>query len=906
MSVRAYIKLSIENEYLEIFPVNEWEFDKALYNGEMFSRYNWCEVELRNRPDLYRDTLSDAYRLYDLIKNKKYNEEIKIKVIWTDTVGIDTVEIEGIFWSFMCNFEDDDERKILKVTPITLDQYTYFLENWDTDIDILTGGNKNKIVNGNFGSWWNDHYPVGWTWFASNILLYRKFDGIIAKIEPSGLISNSVSPPPINVTIDESIQFSFDYEVVHFDEAELEAIPCKRAFMITLYATGGTYYLTEDGSWSMTETWIVFTANGKKSVRVDYFEKMLKYSIVSESIPASGELHVDFNCYDYGISLGRDTYLMLDNVTLYTNTTGFESITINIPTDGFQIDSSLYNSESPLLSRPTLDDYNDQQPIWADHPLYGYFNQDASFNMERGSDTVSGSTGLYDVAQNNLQLSSIITGFLTDVNSEHYLAELSQLTVYEVEQDPITSGEGLWGGILAWITTDYVRILATCEFTRQVAYTQDEPENTPVYPPGIGWYDTGLKDTVNGRKFVRTPFEGGTSWEFYGGNTGTNDINNTVGQLKYWGNPYIASLSSRRAYVDGSSKTYEKGIGLKALIKMMFNAIHPVYADKEVYSTFLWNDLENEMPTIFPVDNSKAGINYVTLDRNFLNNITCLHTKEVKTTIDDNSSDNELKISMKNMFDDLKSFTKIYDIGGLFWWIDVAYNLHIEHPLYLDIKGLSIDVSNYVPQPMRNYKQNESALYSNITFDQINSGYKDFHLNTMKFDVLTTRIGAEKKRENKTKILTTDVLYCLENASSISNGLILINHNGEGVAQYAETRISGKSELNGNLSLSTILNLFGTYEGVWVDGTINDVPVLFKRCLRMIEGEEVSIKGIVEGDFFTTPLDIGGLAKNVTHNFNDQTTTAKIIYRTEFYIMVQKSTDFVGAENIYLDLGFHL
>jgi hypothetical protein len=116
-----------------------------------------------------------------------------------------------------------------------------------------------------------------------------------------------------------------------------------------------------------------------------------------------------------------------------------------------------------------------------------------------------------------------------------------------------------------------------------------------------------------------------------------------------------------------------------------------------------------------------------------------------------------------------------------------------------------------------------------------------------------------------------------------------------GVAKYAEVPISKTNELNGNLSLSNWLTLFGRYEGVWISGYINDVETTFENILMMINGDEVTVKGIVDGQFFTTPIDYGGFATNIIHDFNDHTTKISISYRTDFEIE--------AGDNEIIDIG---
>jgi hypothetical protein len=335
---------------------------------------------------------------------------------------------------------------------------------------------------------------------------------------------------------------------------------------------------------------------------------------------------------------------------------------------------------------------------------------------------------------------------------------------------------------------------------------------------------------------------------------------------------------------------------------MLFRNTHAIYSDKEVYSNFLWNS--NEEDCGFVLENT--GANYVTKSENFLNNITCLHTKELRTVLDEGSEYNELKLSLRDIMEDIKVYFYKYNYGSLYWWVDTGYNLHIEHIKYFEITGTTVDVSDLMVRPMKIYKYNTNELKNIIIYDQINSGYKDFADNKIEYNILNKSISDFNKLEIATKYITTDLLYCVTNPNNTKNGLILINHDENGVVLYGKSFIDNNNILNGNLSLSSLLNRFGRYEGSWYSGKINGIDVSFEHLLRIKEGEEISIHGIIDWMFFTTDLGNGGLITSITHDFNSQITKTKITYRDDFWLMAQMATDFDGAEDIYLDLGFYI
>jgi len=910
MGTKTYIML--DDEYFEVFPFSIGEFTKALYPGEMFSRYSWPETVFKNEPKKYRNTLNDAYRLYDLVKAKKYSEDIKIKHIWTD--GINTITIEGIFRSYMCAYEDDDEHKTFKITPITLDQYTYFLENWEKDIDILTGGAKNKVINGDFKTWDSTApiSPVGWTVNPGFAHIYRKFDKIYAKLDIYNT-SNSYLTQSFSVNANQNIQVMFDYALT-YESTEYLNIRSSRKIFISLFTGTINYYLNLDPSgsyvWNTDNSGIAFK-QPMVALRVDYLTEMKHFECISETVPAAGALTISFDLGNNGVNPEAPLHLILGDVRLYANTTEYESITIDVPLTGLE-EQKIFNSTCPLDCKPTTADFEAAQPDWSDDPLYCFFNADASYNMDMGTDVG------FELMNNLFKLNDIKLGSLSriitdvfqapspDPNDEllkHYKLELSDITIYQCPKYKWWNG----GTLISLLFNEYTKFLATCTFSRQVAYTFDDENGDAVYPSGgdTVWYDTALRDKANRRKFIRTPQNGTAEWEFYNGTTTSSGINETAGKINGW--DYIRSLSSRRKYTASSTVTYTTGIDLKKMFEMLFRSTHASYALKNVYSTFFWNDNESDMPTIF--NGSNTGINYVSMDRNFLNNITCLHTTEFNTSIDESSADNELKFSPKSFLDDIKKYFNIYDLGGVYWWIDADYNFHIEHIKYFDIKALKHDIRNYVNRPMKNWKPSSEVLYSIISFDQVNSGLSDFHENSMTFDIPTMLATQEKKRTNKTTILTTDLRYCYENPTNLTNGLVLINHDGSPTNKKAissEVRMTKMNEANGNLSLSTILNLFCRYEGILMSGKINDENVVFENTVRSTEGNEITAKVIIEGEVFSTEIEENGLAKSITHNFNDQTTKATLVYKPTFVLKIESSDDFVGAVDKFLDLGFHL
>jgi len=157
MAVKFYIKINDGTEF-EVFPNKYEPFEKTMEDGERFYRYKWGQIEFENKPFLYSQTSKSGYLIYTTLNALQRYDEIFIRFYDSDS----EIEIKGYCGVVDGQFKNDKVHKVITLTPVIIDRYTNLLENYKEKIDVLNGGDKNKIINGDFESW-NGNVPVGWT-----------------------------------------------------------------------------------------------------------------------------------------------------------------------------------------------------------------------------------------------------------------------------------------------------------------------------------------------------------------------------------------------------------------------------------------------------------------------------------------------------------------------------------------------------------------------------------------------------------------------------------------------------------------------------------------------------------------------------------------------------------------------
>ena len=903
MAVKFYIKINDGTEF-EVFPNKYEPFEKPMEDGERFYRYKWGQIEFENKPFLYSQTSKSGYLIYTTLNALQRYDEIFIRFYDSDS----EIEIKGYCGVVDGQFKNDKVHKVITLTPVIIDRYTNLLENYKEKIDVLNGGDKNKIINGDFESW-NGNTPVGWTTYniGSDIERHYINGSYVCMMHDLLLIGNlNIISQSLFANKGSNVDLSFYYAtLVSGTPSDLTH---SRKMTIKLLGSEGEKYLKDNNladsknvcSWVDSSSDNSFNyGNNLIEMTARNITSFLYYQIFSEPLPFSGTITIAF--YANNGNLGHDTSLLLNNVYLKVNTTPYKTINVEFLNSDLQ-SYPAFTEAYPLNHGVKNKNWSSS---WDDgHELDGYFELTTGAPSSRFL-----SDGTYAPRdRDELRLSDYEDIFNSKSSSKYYKCQISELTIYHC---------GTYGK--PWYKH---RMLATAVFSRDekkikdVYYTQQDCDDgkceqsdvgVTLVPPAkdVGWVKTGLYDANKLQLWVRKPF---------------NDENDTFGwkleeQInggKFSGFDCQHRRTTKRIYpIDtAKSKPYNTCVDLRDTIKILFNQTHPDYATKNVISTFFWNDLEEEFVTL---QGNNSGLNYVNNKANFLNNIAVLHTLDLKTeNTETQQQEGTFKICLYDFLEDLKARVKTYKYGQLYWYITDNLDLRIEHTAYFDnYADINGNVLNYTTQPLIQEDYHDEFDYEpenmpkKILFEQINSGYPDFTGNTIKFD----RISSSKRYKNdenviknKCTITTTDLKYCIENANNLDEGLILINYNQVGnqfVVAYGDTQIQGVQVLNGNLSFSTILRNFATKEGTYINGQINDENVLFDNTTYSKKGIEIMVKGIIDNRFFDTNIDRAGFVKTLTHDFENRVTKITLIYRIKSGLIVQNESEGL----MFLNLG---
>jgi len=904
MAVKFYIKINDGTEF-EVFPNKYEPFEKPMEDGERFYRYKWGNIEFENRPFLYSQTSKPGYLIYTILSAIKETDKIWIRILHEYS----EIEVKGYCGIVDGEYENDKVNKVVTLSPIVIDKYTPLLENWETKVDVLNGGDKNKIVNGDFESWDNSAIPIGWeNGGLYDVQCERHYinGDYVCKYNDLFGASYTKLQQPVFANKGSNVDLSFYYAPFVVPESATTSTH-SRSIEIKLVGTEGTKYLKDDNlansenvcKWvDPSETNSFIYANNVISMTESEITSMLYYKIFSEPLPFSGTVTIAFIGRDV-IAMGTSA-LYLDKVNLKVNTTPYKTINVEFLNSYLQSYSAFTDVNPLALGVPN----NKWNGAWVgDHALDGYFELTTGAPSGRFL-----SDGTYaPVDADNLRLGDYENNIFIDPNSKYYKCQISEVTIFHCGTYNTTFSYKHRMRAIAVFSRDEAKI-------KDVFYTQEDVDNDicnqdelgKEIPPArnVGWTKTP-KIEKGLRLWVRKPF---------------NDEDDTLGwslgdQInggKFQGYDTEHRRTTKRIYpVDTTkSKTLNTCVDLRDTIKILFNQTHPDYATKNVISTFFWNDLETEFQSL---QGNNSGNNYVSNKANFLNNIAVLHTLDLKRESNETQQqEGTFKISLKDFLDDLKKYIKVYKYGQLCWWLTDNLDLRIEHIAYFDqFKDINGNVLNYTTQPLiqedyhDKYKYESDQMYHKVIFDQINSGYPDFTSNIIEFDKIASSKrfkNEENVLKNKTFILTTDLRYCIENANNLDEGLILINYNQVGdqfVAAYGDTQIQGVQILNGNLSLSTILRNFATREGTFVTGKINGEDALFRYTTYTKLGEEITIKGIVWNQYFDTMIEEKtGLVKTLTHDFENGITKVTLIYRKKSKLLVNADT------NTFLNLGY--
>jgi hypothetical protein len=525
--------------------------------------------------------------------------------------------------------------------------------------------------------------------------------------------------------------------------------------------------------------------------------------------------------------------------------------------------------------------------------------------------------------------------FKFDINGETLSSKIQEMATQGTELMDQEDGDWEVCGIKIYygeyanksiFNTNWRRVYLEAEFAREEKITS--VEDGANVSPGATWNYRGYKD---GRPFyTRKPFDGdySTSWGFAKEELYQNlffEYNTqTGGYLPFYitqtGTKYYASLESRLQYpIPDKDLTITRSIDLRNFFEYILQNTHEDYASSNVYSTFLWNDDESDMSYY---ENKNTGMNYVSGKDNFLNNIKVFFKKDLKTNTDED--DNEVGINPKTRdYLALTTFRESFEnFNGLFrnqlfWWLDDNLDMHIEHIKYVDTKLkyeeyydlMEDDVQAPLLAFTQKWNYDKSIHWAKIEINVIDAIYVDFTENTVEWPkIVSNKRIKDKKNTISIQYFTTDLRFAIENPNSMEDGVVLVAVDDDNNVRNIMGRLSGRIETNGYLALSHLLNEFGRYEGVYVEGFINEETAEFETTSRSKLGIELTLKGTMPYLFYGTQFG-AGLIDDGTIDIEKGYTKIKLRYKyisdalsDQWVLVVQKEDDFEGAENIWHDI----
>jgi len=849
--------------YFEVSAVSVAPFTEQSIDNMVTTRKQWGEVQIKNKP-------FDGVMLYNQITALKPTQEIHLKFV----SAYET--IYGYFGIVDCKLNDD--QKVLTINVTTLDQYTEFLENRDEEVKLFD--EVNQIVNGDFSSWF-EGVPVGWNvntetvveqaYFLSSsaIKIKRYFD--LLNVGDGGINRTILS-----VLKGKQVQFSFLWALVGdtSDKEDLE-------FEIALYGTSNTYYLDSNNNWSLTQQRVKYTKSPTLPIPYASVQNYISVSKTTNYTPEHGSIVL--NIYHSSDAVFTDdTYLYVTDVVLSVSAIALNTIKLEFDTEN-------------LINKQQQDIY------WKDkkgEEKYFYkWNKDASLNIEDMFDSNGvPMLGAMPMSSNSgMTYSDLVSIFENDSTHLSYKFELSKITVFK-------------GSLTKNLLSQNRYYYGVAEFSREEIYIEDHEYTADDLANGlcsesevghyaepersVGWSRIGTPQIANSNMvlWVRFPFNKATDTWVLG------DVSHSTGTLRSYQGlfDYHDSLTSIKQYPVQSSNTLEinNAIDFRELITQVYQQTHISLRGKKVYSNFLWNDALSVDETKAVYGGNDSECNYVTMTdttddtepKNILNKIFAVHTYEFVPLTSRTPSDEDksiLKTSAKKLMDDLFD---VY-LPKCFWFIDVNGDLHIEHLKYFDRINTAKDITTPAYKYLGNYSEWEyikDKLYSKEEYTTPNSGYLDFNKSIVTFDKITSnKRGEDIKGSYAASIITTDVQYCAENPNNIQNGIVLVTYetkDGTNKAKYGRGQYSGKSVINGDLSISSLLEDYATYEGTWNAGSINGKSQVFNFLKRSRQGIEISIKGIFLDKVILSKLGIG-VIKPRTIDYQNENTKLTAVYR---------------------------
>lgn len=431
-----------------------------------------------------------------------------------------------------------------------------------------------------------------------------------------------------------------------------------------------------------------------------------------------------------------------------------------------------------------------------------------------------------------------------------------------------------------------------CEtwFSREEVIKEDVVDTSNNYgyqsPVGNGWHMR--KQVINKGAYchiwTRKPFNGAYSnnWQIQ-----PTVINDSSSNYNYSWNKYT---ETKLIYEDENlnSVKIESSIKLKDLIQYIIRNSNSELSLIEVKSSFFFNDYEDTLPAL----KNMSGCNYVTGSKNYLNNTRVFFTKDLVST-DLNSKKENVKFSANTILGELnKAF------GNTLGFFITGNIFRIEHLKFLEFIESPTDITS---EPLLDYtskfEYDKSKSFSIVNYKSINSGFIDFSDNNIVFPQLPSNSRNNSlKEEIETSVLSTDVRYCIQNPNDLDNGIILVALDSSNIVMNKVGLLSKSMETNGYLAISNILIDFCTYEGIWLDGKINNANAKFKNTIRNKVGQEIMLKGNKQGLFFKTKDGVG-IIDSGTIDIEREYTKIKLRYRHDssqlgetFKLLISSST----------------
>jgi len=932
---RLYIDLSGGADPNGYFNIGEVLIDEMpssfIENNPYVERRGFSEIKVKNYPYKYHKLGGDKYRLYDIILSISPSQPIYLKYESVHET------VYSYFGPIDCSIKGDgnDDEKEIVIKPYILDQYTELLENSENDVRLFD--ETNQIINGDFKEW-GSGVPVGWSQnLQKYLLLERSFkndSSVLAmsdmvyvneeSITPKGTWDANANIPNLDLISnpqngdyygcdepgtytnqygeweydnDEWISYNSEYvawmpvtnrlplKVWHpvFPEEPIQLWQIKEHILkdrqmnisFVYGLTGSTnrykklpfdvilsdsessdiYRLLKDGSWTkeLSGTDKIFYG-GSKNIAIDItiLNEFRKYSLPTTKTPVNGTIQLIFyRPYDFEVENTWDENykLLISDVILSASSIELKTVKIvftpeYLVTEGENSDKIFWKSRKPKANF-----YSTDFPVSTSVNDFFDGNGKPINSMLKFSD------------DNRVTLTDILK-FFEEQTSISYKFELSTITVFKCD----------------WISAKKRRFRAVCEFSREEIKTTKGTDGEYLEPEGEGWVATG--DVSSGRMlWVRTPFNGiELPWL-------KEDIDHSQ-EFRTYGNlwPYTDKVKSVKQYpvtVDNEI-TVTNAIDFREVVRKIYTETHISLRGKQVYSNFLWNDTlpEAEENAVYSDNATPTTDNYITNYPNILNNILALHTFELSTEPTNDEEKTILKMSYNDLMNALMGmFPQCY------WKIDSDGNWHFEHIKHFDNTNTAKNLIGFNFDYLGSYRSwnyIKEKLFSRKEIEVTNSGYADFATAEVTYDkIVSNKRGQDVKNTVRIENISTDIKYCAENPDGIDNGIILLAYevvNGENVCKYGLGQKSGKSFINADLSIATLLSTYATYEGVWQKGQINGNDAAYPFTKRVRQGEEIIIKGILLDKVIATDLGIG-LVTNRTVDVQNELTRITAIYR---------------------------